>query len=531
MTEYSFEKTIEPLIVDSKLQTTQKTIDAIKGFDQRELEILAFKLQEFIVSQKTDDTIVIRGFSLLFNKEQKDAEQQDAEVMGILKDADLFPNIIKEIGKKVEGEEKTRETIFLSLCSIWLNTSDIPINTLVNSESSAGKSFVCRRIYEIFPDHLKQYRTKVSPEAFTYWHNSNIEPEWNWDGKICYLEDIRDSLLNSDAFKLMCSEGSESTVVIRGKAVDIKVNGKPVMLITTAKAMPKSEIVNRFNLIECDETAQQTKNITAREARRRSSSIQQKIEYNPQIKKALGLLQRREVVIPFAEELHNYLIETNSFDRLRLRRDFPKLLDLICCSTVLHQFQRQSDNNGFLIASKGDYEIAKECIDNIQTSTFLSLTHRLRKAYECCRQLSSQIEEFPIFDKEGNPKDAVIIKGFSVSQIHNKYPDSNLKTWYTYLDELCERGLLMTTLEKIPTSKSKVTYFQIKEMNRFTLPEITELSFFTNNTILQTIQPYNLNNLTINPVVEGNDCKIVAIVTPNAHAKVKEEPIPQEKLA
>lgn len=65
---FTFEKTIEPLILEHKLTSVKETIDKIKGLGSREIELLEFRLKEFIESQKTEIAIKISGFSLLFQK-------------------------------------------------------------------------------------------------------------------------------------------------------------------------------------------------------------------------------------------------------------------------------------------------------------------------------------------------------------------------------------------------------------------------------------------------------------------------------
>ena len=69
------------------------------------------------------------------------------------------------------------------------------------------------------------WRTKISGEAFTYWHVN--EKDWSWDGKILFLEDIGQSVLDSDTFKVMCSEGSVASVVKNQETIDLIIKGKP----------------------------------------------------------------------------------------------------------------------------------------------------------------------------------------------------------------------------------------------------------------------------------------------------------------
>lgn len=385
----------------------------------------------------------------------------------ILKDENIFERIIKQFDKKIEGEKKSKRAVFLSLCNVWVEDSEVPLNTLVSSESSAGKSFTCKNIIKIFPPELVEYRTKITPEAFTYWKRG--DEDWNWDGKICYLEDISQSILDAPTFKVMCSEGSKATIVIKQKAVDIDIEGKPVMLITTARTSPNTEILNRFQIVSLDESANQTRNIIFRQAKQQNSE-----KYDENITRALRYLKRYKVKIPFMEKVAVFLEENYNFKSLRLRRDFSRLMDLIKCSAVLHQFQREKDENNFLIANEKDYAIAREVINYIQTATFKGLTHRLKKAFDCCLEM----------------------KEFTAQEIHSKFPFMNQKSWYNTLDKLLERNMLRTEIRSLEGSKSdgkryvvKTTYFMVNEESSFELPEfdilpeiITKVTIDTNDT-------------------------------------------------
>lgn len=399
------------------------------------------------------------------NKIQKKEYEPNEDELDLLKNPKLFEIIINEFDKKIEGEEKSKKAIFLSLCSIYCKDSEIPLNSLVSSESSAGKSFICKNIIKIFPKELVEYRTKITPEAFTYWKSDN--ELWNWDGKICYLEDITQTILDAPTFKVMCSEGSTATIVQKQKAVDIEIQGKPVMLVTTARTNPNTEILNRFQIISLDETKEQTRAIIFRQAKQNNHH-----KYNEEITNALRGLRRKNVKIPYAPRLAEFLNQNYNFDSIRLRRDFSRLLDLIKCSAVLHQYQRKEIDSETIEANEQDYFIAREVINYIQTATFKGLTHKLKKAFDCCKELGT----------------------FTAKEVHAHFPIVNQKMWYNYLDDLCERKMLTAELRKTDDSKKQVTYFRVNEGKTFSLPDftnlpktITNVTLITNDTIVTNL--------------------------------------------
>ena len=70
---------------------------------------------------------------------------------------------------------------------------------------------------------------------------------------------------------------------------------------------------------------------------------------------AQRMLQPRKIVIPLAERI------AARFDigRVEARRAFTHLMSMIEASALLHQYQRQLDGEGRLMASPDDYELAR----------------------------------------------------------------------------------------------------------------------------------------------------------------------------
>lgn len=370
----------------------------------------------------------------------------------VLEDKKLF-NIIteEEFDKTIVGEYPARKTIFLSTNVPLVKNRTSQGGLMVNSTSTAGKSFVCKNIVDILPIETIQYRTKITPQALTYWHDSKREPNWSWDPITLYLEDISNNVLNCEPFKLMCSEGSTATVVINQRAVDIVVKGKPFMLITTANPNPSLEVMNRFSSVSLDEGSEQTHEILKSQAREAEKGT--KNPYDKDIVIALAKLRRVFVRIPFASKCVDHF----PLD-IRIRRDFPRFLDFIRASTALYQYQRKQDEEGYYLSEPYDYELAKGAFETIISSSITGLTHQLTKAYNSTIKLFEEVNSH-----------------FSVKEIHAYDPSVSLKMWYLYLDELCSKNLLITRLEEKESSTKKVLVYAPKECLRLKLPTYDEL--------------------------------------------------------
>jgi hypothetical protein len=66
------------------------------------------------------------------------------------------------------------------------------------------------------------------------------------------------------------------------------------------------------------------------------------------------MLRRREIIVPYAVRLGKLIPEK----RVEARRAFPHLLGMIQASALLHQVQRDTDDQDRVIANRDDYRIA-----------------------------------------------------------------------------------------------------------------------------------------------------------------------------
>lgn len=372
------------------------------------------------------------------------------EAEKLLKKPELLSIILKEFDKKIIGEQDTKLALFVQACGIFVQNRKIAPHVFVNSESSAGKSVLTKAICNIFPENRLVYRTKISPEVLTYWHKN--DHNWTWNGKILYLEDVRREIIDSPVFKVMASEGSLATVVINQKSVDIIIKGVPIIFITTANVNPNQEIINRFSLVSLDESSEQTHNVIKFIAKQESEA------YSITIKMALTLLNPIRVKVPFMDKL----VDSFPIKYVKTRRDFVRFMEFIKCSTALYQFQRDQNEAGQFLATKQDYEIARAVLKKVsQTDSGVSLTHKKRKAFEICQEVSraNAGSEGWFQTKE------VIAKGF-VSQ----------RMWYAYLKDFVSSNLLESKLDDTESKSKASIVYRPMSCSAFVLPEFEKLS-------------------------------------------------------
>ena len=268
--------------------------------------------------------------------------------------------VIDELNKRITGEIKAREIIFLCAVGRLVSNAEYSsFNLLIHSESSAGKDYIAKQILKLFPELDVYARTRISPVVLNYWKPYSESNEKSWNQKVLYLPDISDAIINCEALKLMCSEGSHITITEKGHAKDIEIKGKPVIITTTASATPTEEILNRFSVVKLDESEEQTRAIMKMQSQiAREGSYE---EYSSKVKKFLAELKSYDVEVPFANKIEKHFPSK----LVRERRNFNRFIDFIKAVAVFHQEDRTHHHDGTLKAELEDYDIAKDIFMNL----------------------------------------------------------------------------------------------------------------------------------------------------------------------
>ena len=415
------------------------------------------------MSQRDDDALekALLAEPPLENSEQLIALFKAGEQLypkQILYNPLIFQIIQKELDKKIVGELEARHTILLTaLGSLVTNRTASSFNLMINSKSGAGKDYVAQKVLDIFPNWMVHRRTRISPAAFTYWHNSKYEPQWTWDNKICYLQDISNSVLNCDVFKVMVSEGSHATIVKEQRAIDIEIKGKPAMIITTTNTTPVEEMLRRFPIIELDETEEQTKAIMLRWGRFSKNGGGE--SYDAQVKAALGRLKPQKVLVPYAEVLAEHMDANNVI----LRTNFIRLMDYIKASAALHQYQRKlTEFDTAIVAEPIDYEFARLAIQaTLSNPHHIPLTKKQKRLLQVMEGMEGEWHK--------------------VSEIRAKATFLSQKTLYKYLDTLAEFFFDVESRQGVrddgePTGKPYMVYKlqKVKDVKLLQLGELGE---------------------------------------------------------
>lgn len=220
----------------------------------------------------------------------------------------------------------------------------------------------------------------------------------------------------------MCSSGSSATIVIKQRAYDIAVRGKPIIITTTATATPNPELTRRFVILNLDSSEDQTKKVKRRHSEYAKEGIIP--EYDEVYRLSMQFLKRVRVKIPFADLIDEYFPDKS----IIMRTHYPRFLDYIKASTGFHQYQRE-EKDGFFISDGKDYDIARKCFLKLCSNKYMiPLTINQKKLLD-------------IFEKERGLK-------LSSSQFHAKFNFMSLKSVIFNLGILAKYGILKSAIEK-----------------------------------------------------------------------------------
>jgi hypothetical protein len=365
-----------------------------------------------------------------------------------MKNKRLLDKVIKEIQNEgIVGEETPIKVLILKIClRLALGTAPTSSNIFISDSTGLGKDNLVKNVCNVLLEPEKTYfhRTDLSDKVLNYWITPDNKPDSTWNGTVIHFEDPRPNVIQSQAFKVRASGDNRITVLKDQKVINRIIKGKPVMIVTSANASINEECGRRWDAIRLDDSEEQTKKIINRILK------DDKKEANMVLRYGLKSLEPFEVKIPFTDLLKNILPTT-----VVMRTQIHKLKDYIKASAVLHQHQREMDDNGRLIATWDDYDYAAFVFNEL-------------KDIEGDFKNKDEEEFFNMLSKE---KEGMTIKEASV-----KFEKRDIKWIYNHKYNWKKRSLLKETIEKDANTFRDVTVIHsIDNVNSNKLPTAEEI--------------------------------------------------------
>jgi len=333
-----------------------------------------------------------------------------------LQDPLLLFDIVKEIQKDgLIGEESTLLVL---------------INKIMLDETGGGKDFIVSKTCNVLvPSNRYFHLTNISDKVFDYWQpieywetdeNGKKHPVFcSWNTFVIHLEDPDKETINGQSFKVMSSGGTNVVKIIEHRVKHIKIDGKPVIIVTSLNTLVNNEGLRRWDTQRIDTSIEQTDKINLYKLKQVSNKI--KNTPNWILREALHTnLQRKNVIIPFADALYDLLP-----NNLLTRTQTDKLLDYIKSSAVLYQYQREKHDNNTIIANGFDFLYGYY--------VFITLNSQgipLNRSEE---------ELVKVLQKESKP--------IPIKELSNKYERHSIQWIYNNREKLVNKGLIKIVYE------------------------------------------------------------------------------------
>ena len=381
--------------------------------------------------------------------DKKKLKLQEKRRQELLEKPDLIINIIKEVQKEVSGEEDTIiAEIIIATTRLVKNSIPESTNLLLSDKTGLGKDWTTKKTLEvIIPKEDLCHITKMSKQAFTYWHYK--DKNWSWDNKVIHFEDINQELLNCSTFKTMASGDNYAVVTKDQKTIEIPIFGKPCMILTSHHANPKDESLRRFRIGGLNDTKKQTRTIMNKISKKYMGLNNIKKDFV--LRSAIQNLKPYKVIIPFAEIIQHFFPDNDI-----MRTQYRCFLDYICASAVLHQYQREKTKDGKLIATPDDYMVARIVLIYTTSNN---------------QMIPTSIEYQTVLKvlQENNP--------LTIKELEPKCPYS--QRWlYTHMPNLVSNGLVKKGIRFIEKANKNVTTYYIDGISCKMIPTWEEISYY-----------------------------------------------------
>jgi hypothetical protein len=272
----------------------------------------------------------------------------------------LVRNDLQSLG--IAGETGLSLTLYLVGISRQLGK---PLNARVHGPTSSGKSFVVETVCDCFPPETLIRATQITAQAFFHMEPGSLKHRLIVAGERSRQEDdetaektraLRELQASGRLSKLIALKGPGGQIVTK----HIEQEGPIAFVETTSLTKVFGEDANRCLTLFTDERPEQTKTIIRTlAARYQGIVVSRETDKILQRHHALQrLLEPLPVIIPYAERLGELL----DHNRVEMRRGFPQVMSMVQTIALLHQWQRERDSEGRLVAVPEDYGLARDLL-------------------------------------------------------------------------------------------------------------------------------------------------------------------------
>ena len=361
---------------------------------------------------------------------------------------------IEEAG--VAGERFLALTIFLTGTSRHLGR---PLAVIVQGPSASGKSYSIEQVAKLFPPEAILAATDMTRNALYYLEPGELEHRFVVAGERPRRQNDETAQTTKALRELISAGHLEKVVTVSDgegpKTVKYRQEGPIAYVESTTAPELFEEDANRCLVLHSDERAEQTGKILLAEAKQLTGETAG--ERRDQVREEFQCLHRLlvplQVVIPFAERL----AELFPKEPLEVRRSFSQLTSMVQTIALLHQYQRERDEAGRIVAQAEDYFLARLLLDEVFGQSLG------RKASEALKRFVARLRKLT-----GEHTAKELAQAMNMSE----------RTVREHLAELLERGLVTQSTPArgpIPAGWMIPTNLEIHDVQDSPLPRLFDV--------------------------------------------------------
>ncbi|MDD3710627.1 MAG: hypothetical protein WCY97_08855 [Methanothrix sp.] len=288
------------------------------------------------------------------------------KALDILETGDPIGYIMNEYRKRHVGDEKLGKVLILSEASSKIENSQ-GLQPKLSGRSGGGKTHACKSMIHLIPP-WKVKKTSVSAKALYYL--TDLQP-----GTIIFSDDIEMSPdLESTLKRSMTNYQEKTTHITLDKdrePVTKEIPERTTWWLTSVGDDSLSdELVNRMYSLNVEDGPEVDRLVDEHQARQAVNGqpefdVTEEVLICRAIFQLIGENEPYKVAIPFSERIE--------FADVSDRRNRPRFNDLVRASAVMNCLQRETNENGELVASEADFELAQDLF----TERAANLIHKL----------------------------------------------------------------------------------------------------------------------------------------------------------
>lgn len=314
-------------------------------------------------------------------KVQPIPEKEKGNLMEFLKSENLMKKLNEQIGKSgVVGEENTR-LLLLMAASTYITQN--PLHVLIQGSSGSGKTHLMSSICSLLPQESVHRLTRVTDGSL---YNYG---EYELANQLLAFEDMDGlgehaiyALRELQSSHMLSSSTSGKDVLGNNKGKMVIVRGPIASLACTTRGDIYEDNVSRCLTVAVDESKEQTRRVishqNAKEAGLWNETTAEKSRLF--IRRLMQLIKPLEVVNPHAHEV--CLPEGIQKER-RLNGIYHLLVRQVA---LWYQYQRKRDNQGRVIATADDLELAGKLMFECMVLKVDELDVQLRSFLEALKE-------------------------------------------------------------------------------------------------------------------------------------------------